>query len=61
MRIVIDGNGCVLERALVQGSGQALLDQEALAMVKRAEPLPPPPAALPTPLALTLPFRFAIR
>ena len=61
VRVSIDGEGRVLGRELVKGSGQPLLDQEALAMVLRAQPLPRPPATLATPIILTVPVRFSIR
>jgi periplasmic protein TonB len=40
----IDRSGNLLSATLVQSTGQAALDQEALAIVKRAQPFPAPPA-----------------
>ncbi len=47
---------------LVAGSGYDLLDQEALALLTRAAPLPAfPPGLAPQPMALTLPVAFTLR
>jgi protein TonB len=43
----IDRQGHVLTSRIVRSSGSEALDAEALALVKRAEPLPPPPAGIP--------------
>ncbi|HBS54681.1 MAG TPA: hypothetical protein DEA38_03005 [Stenotrophomonas sp.] len=41
------------------GSGRTLLDDEALATLARAAPLPPPPASLPgDPLEVVVPVSF---
>ena len=40
----IDRSGKVISETLVESTGSALLDAEAIAMVKRAQPFPPPPA-----------------
>ena len=61
VRVTIDGEGRVLDRQLVTSSGQPLLDQEAMEMMRRAQPLPRPPATVPTPIVLTVPVRFSIR
>jgi protein TonB len=39
----IDRSGHVISETLVESTGSALLDAEAIAMVKRAQPFPPPP------------------
>ncbi len=58
----MDRAGQVLSVRLVRSSGSAALDQEALALVHRAEPLPPPPAQLPgQTLTLTVPIRFSLQ
>src|SRR3546814_11068775 len=44
---VMDRGGRVLEYRILESSGYKLLDEEVVAMVKRASPLPPPPAAMP--------------
>jgi protein TonB len=53
----IDARGRVTRVSLVQSSGSAHVDQEALAMVRRASPFPPPPNG--RPINFTLPVRFA--
>jgi len=40
----IDRNGRVLSARIARSSGNAPLDREAVAMVRRASPVPPPPA-----------------
>lgn len=44
LRFVLDGNGKVLSYALVGKSGSASLDRATLEMIRRAQPLPAPPA-----------------
>ncbi|HEX2885933.1 energy transducer TonB, partial [Vineibacter terrae] len=44
LRFTMDRNGMVLGKRLDRGSGHASLDQETLALVERAQPLPQPPA-----------------
>src|SRR5581483_2326795 len=43
----VDRQGGVHNVRIVRGSGVSALDQEALALVKRAQPLPPPPPEIP--------------
>lgn len=43
VRFRISGEGATSEVMLAESSGLSLLDQEALALVSRASPLPPPP------------------
>ena len=58
----IDRKGRVVSSRIVKSSGSTLLDAEALALVKRAAPLPAPPAAIPdTDLAFIVPIRFIAR
>ncbi len=58
----IDRKGRVVSSRIVKSSGSALLDAEALALVKRAAPLPAPPAAIPdTDLSFIVPIRFIAR
>lgn len=60
--IAIDRDGQVLEARLDKGSGHALLDAAALAMVERAAPLPPMPDDLPqNRLEMIVPVQFFIR
>jgi protein TonB len=46
LRFVVDGEGKVLSYSLAGGSGSASLDRATLEMIRRAEPLPPPPKEL---------------
>jgi TonB family protein len=43
VKFVIDSTGQVLEAAIVKSSGSKALDDEALAMLRRASPVPAPP------------------
>jgi periplasmic protein TonB len=55
----IDRSGHVLTSRIVRSSGSDALDQEALALVKRAAPLPPPPAEIPDDqLSFVVPIRY---
>lgn len=47
LRFVMDRDGAVLLARIERSSGVALLDQEALAALQRALPLPKPPAEVP--------------
>ena len=58
----IDRSGHVLSARLVRSSSSEALDEEAVAMVHRADPLPPVPAELPGgTLTLTVPVTFSLR
>jgi protein TonB len=58
----LDRQGHVVESRIVRSSGAAALDEEALAMLKRAQTFPPPPAELAGPrVALTVPIRFSLK
>jgi periplasmic protein TonB len=60
----IDQNGNVTESRIVKSSGAADLDEEALALVRRAAPFPPSPAqsAGNEPVQhLTVPIRFSLQ
>ena len=46
VRMVIDGRGRVLDHQVLAGSGSRSLDRATLQMIRRAQPLPPPPAEL---------------
>jgi len=57
----LDRGGHVLDRHIVRSSGFTDLDDEVMAMIVRAEPLPPFPAEMPQPqLDLTVPIRFSM-
>lgn len=53
----------MLSTKLVKSSGVIALDQEALAVVKRAQPLPQPPAGLLSngQISLTMPIGFELK
>jgi protein TonB len=58
----IDRQGHVINSRLVRSSGASTLDDEALALLRRAEPFPPPPPELPgARVDLTVPIRFNLR
>lgn len=62
VRIVIDRSGRVRSVRLERSSGHPLLDAEALAMVERAQPLPPLPDDVTAPtLEIVVPLRFNLR
>ncbi|MFT9087845.1 MAG: TonB family protein [Acetobacter okinawensis] len=57
----MDRKGHVLSVTLASSSGHSLLDQEAIALPKRAQPLPiPPDAVVGDPITLTVPVEFYI-
>ncbi|WLH01145.1 energy transducer TonB [Pseudomonas beijingensis] len=62
LRFVVDANGNVLSFELVGSSGTELLDRATLEMIRRAQPLPKPPAELLTngTIELTAPFVYSI-
>jgi protein TonB len=55
-------DGHVIARRIVQGSGHPDLDNEVLAMIDRAQPLPAFPASMAAQeqLSLTVPIRFSL-
>jgi protein TonB len=62
LRFVVQPSGNLLSYAVEQGSGFALLDREALEMLRRASPLPAIPEALGRDsLELVLPVAFYLR
>jgi periplasmic protein TonB len=62
LTFTMDREGRVLAARIARSSGFADLDEETLALVRRAEPLPAPPAELPgSTLTLTVPVRFSLR
>jgi periplasmic protein TonB len=57
----VDRNGRVLARRIVKSSGYRALDDEVLAMIERAQPLPAFPASMTqAKLDLMLPIRFSL-
>jgi protein TonB len=62
LRFSVDRAGHVLARTVERSSGNAELDNLALALLARADPLPPPPAELPgQSVELVVPVRYAVR
>ena len=58
----VDRSGRVLSRSIARSSGVAALDEEVLAMVQRAQPLPAFPPAMTQPsVNLVVPIRFTLR
>ncbi|HEY7231915.1 MAG TPA: energy transducer TonB [Pseudolabrys sp.] len=58
----VDRDGRVLDRKIVRSSGHPDLDNEALAMIERAEPLPAFPRSMTqAQQSLTVPIRFSLR
>jgi protein TonB len=58
----LDRNGRVLAHRIAESSGHADLDNEVMAMIERAQPLPAfPPSMTQTKLDLTIPIRFSLR
>ena len=55
----LDASGRVTSAALARSSGDGALDAEAVAAVRRASPLPPPPPGAPR--VYLAPIRFALR
>jgi protein TonB len=47
VRFSVDRQGGIHSVRLVKSSGSGVLDKDALALVQRAEPLPPPPPEMP--------------
>ncbi|MQY44965.1 TonB family protein [Rhizobiales bacterium RZME27] len=59
VRFQIDNSGNVLSVSLSRSSGSSALDQEVLALVKRASPVPAPPTGVNK--TITFPMQFTIR
>jgi protein TonB len=58
----LDPSGQILSSRIVDSSGSTVLDEEAMALLKRAAPLPAPPAYVsPDGLYLTLPIQFRMK
>jgi periplasmic protein TonB len=58
----LDRTGQLRASRILRSSGVAVLDEEALALVRRAQPFPPPPPEMPgNSLDLTVPIRFNLK
>lgn len=61
LSFVVDRNGRVLSASIARSSGFPLLDEEVLALVQRAQPLPPAPAEVAgNQFPMTVPISFTI-
>jgi periplasmic protein TonB len=61
LHFVMDGEGKVLSYEIAKSSGRPVLDAEALALIQRAQPLPPLPAGYPTrTLDAIVPIEFSL-
>jgi protein TonB len=62
VRFTMDRDGHILSVNLIHGSGSEMLDQEAVAMFRRAEPLPAfPDGSGANTLTLTVPITFSLQ
>jgi len=62
LAFTIDRHGGVVSSRIVKSSGSTVLDAEALDLIKRAAPLPLPPADIADrDLSFVVPIRFAVR
>ena len=58
----LDRQGRVIDSRVVRSSGTSALDEEALALLRRAQPFPPPPPELSGQrVNLTVPIRFNLK
>jgi protein TonB len=62
LAFTIDRHGGVVSSKIIKSSGSAILDAEALDLIKRAMPLPATPADIAdSDLSFVVPIRFAAR
>jgi protein TonB len=62
LRFVMDREGQVLSARIERSSGYAILDEETMALIERAAPLPaPPPEVSGKQIELIVPVQFFIR
>ena len=62
VRFTVDRDGHVDRGALLASSGHQALDEETLALLQRASPLPPPPAEIgPSPVTLSVPVQYNLK
>jgi len=60
--VTVERDGAVRAVRVLRGSGYPVLDQEAVATIKRGAPLPPPTAdILGDPVSIELPIQFSLR
>jgi protein TonB len=59
LSFTLDRQGRILNSKIIKSSGSVILDQEALALLRRAQPLPTPPAeASSVQLSFVMPIRY---
>jgi periplasmic protein TonB len=62
VRFALDRTGHVVSTSIARGSGDASFDEAALAMMRRADPVPPPPPLVADEgLSFTLPVIFRVK
>jgi protein TonB len=61
VRFTVNSGGSVTAASLARTSGAGILDQAAVAMVRRASPFPPIPAGMGASLTVNVPVRFDLR
>lgn len=62
VQFTIDRSGHIRDLHLTESSGSKSLDEEAIAVFRRASPLPAPPASMPDQqLSFVLPIRFNVK
>jgi protein TonB len=62
LRFTMNRSGAVIVKAIERGSGHASLDTETLALIDRAQPLPPPPPGIPGErFEFVVPVQFQLR
>lgn len=59
IRFAMDARGHVTSARIEKGSGVAALDREVMEMIRRAEPLPPPPPEMPS--EYVVPMKFVLK
>ena len=62
LSFTVDRNGQVLSSSLAKSSGSTALDNETMAMIRRAQPLPPfPPEMTQGSITVMVPIRYSLR
>ncbi|MCG2841372.1 TonB family protein [Sandaracinobacter sp. RS1-74] len=61
IHFLMNHQGQILDIWIEMSSGSRLLDEEAIAAVLRARPLPPPPSNWPSPIGVTLPIGYELK
>uniref|UniRef100_UPI001A9C662F energy transducer TonB n=1 Tax=Siccirubricoccus phaeus TaxID=2595053 RepID=UPI001A9C662F len=62
LRVILRRDGTVSEWRFLRGTGHEMLDEAVTNMIRRASPLPPPPANWPgDPVELLVPVKFSLR